>query len=105
MSEEIPQANPPTDEKERAAAERLNVQDLQIIRGVILSEASERWLKVARIMMRTEKALAERYPELSHIFYAEYLVRLVAECYLESRGNLLYMRFSEVRLPQLGGPS
>jgi len=39
-------------------------------------------------------------PKVPDIFYAERVRNLVAEGKLESQGNLLYMGFSEVRLPR-----
>lgn len=49
-----------------------------------------------KIVLSTDKALAERYPGLSNIFYAERLAHLVDEGHLDSQGDLNHMRFSEV---------
>src|SRR5688572_22739893 len=100
MSEEIPQANPPLSAKEQSAVARLNPAELQAIDAVILANASERWLKVARVVISTADALEQQHPGLSYIFYAQRLCKLAAAGRLESKGNLAYMRFSEVRLPQ-----
>ena len=44
--------------------------------------------------------LGEKYPQFSEVFYSERIGVLVDKGSLESQGNLLYMRFSEVKLPQ-----
>jgi hypothetical protein len=99
MSEEIPRANPPLSAEERSAVAKLTDTDLRAIDAAILANSSTRWLKVARVVFSTEHALSGRYPGLSYIFYAQRLIRLAEDGHLESKGNLEYMRFSEVRIP------
>ena len=100
MSEEIPIANPPLSAEEQSLAAQLTDADLQIIDSAIMTNSSNRWLKVARVVRQTEKVLSDQYPGLSYIFYAQRLIHLADEGRLESQGNLEYMRFSEVRVPQ-----
>jgi hypothetical protein len=100
MGEEIPVANEPLSDKERAAASKLTDADLQIIDAAILASSSSHWLKVARVVSSTEDILKNRYPDLSHVFYAQRLIQLSDAGQLESQGNLEYMRFSEVRIPR-----
>jgi hypothetical protein len=104
MNEEIPQANPPLTAEERAHVDSLTDADLQIVDAAILSEACNRWRKVARIAMRIEGVLNGRYPNLSYIFYAQRLRHLVERGLLESQGNPEYMRFSEARISTETGP-
>jgi hypothetical protein len=99
MSEEIPMANPPLSDEEQSVVAKLTDADLQAIDAEILANASPRWLKVARVVLWTEKALRDRYPGLSYIFYAQRLIRLAEKGRLDSQGNLEHMRFSEVRIP------
>jgi hypothetical protein len=99
MYKEIPEANPPLSSEEKSAVAKLTEDDLQIIDATILANASNRWNKVAWVVVMTEKALSDLHPGLSYIFYAQRLIRLSEEGHLESQGNLEYMRFSEVRLP------
>lgn len=99
MSEEIPQANPPLNAEEQAVAARLSPAELQAIDTVILANAAERWLKVAWVVLHTADAMEKQHPGLSCLFYAQRLCQLAAAGRLESKGNLAYMRFSEVRLP------
>jgi len=98
MEEEIPIANPPLSAEEQSVVANLSEMDLQAIDAAILENCSERWHKVARIVGRTEDALEKRFPGLSYVFYTLCLCQLVDEGQLDSQGNLLYMRFSEVRL-------
>jgi hypothetical protein len=99
MDEEIPMENPPLSVEEQSVATKLNEADRQVIEAAILANCSERWLKVARVVTRTEDALAKQYPGLSYVFYTQCLCRLVDEGRLESEGYLLWIRHSEVRLP------
>lgn len=100
MSEEIPEANPPLSVAEQSVVAHLNHADLQAIDATILAQASDHWLKVARVVGSTADALEVQYPGLSYVYYAQRLRQLVDDGRLESKGNLAYMRFSEVRLTQ-----
>ena len=95
----IPRANPPPSKEERAVAAKLTNADFRVIDAAILANASDRWLKVARVILRTEEALGDRFQGLSYIFYTRRLMWLVEQGRLESQGNLESMRFSEVRIP------
>lgn len=99
MDEEIPIANPPLTAEEQSFAAKLSDADLKAIDATVLANSSDEWLKVARVVARTTDALKNRYPNLSDVFYAQRLCQLVDKGRLHSQGNLLYMRFSEVRLP------
>ena len=98
MSKEIPIADPPLSTEEQLAASRLSDADLDVIDAAVLAGSSDRWRKVAWVVVLTKDALVDRYPDLSHTFFAQRVSRLVDEGHLESHGNLSYMRFSEVRL-------
>jgi hypothetical protein len=99
MNEEMPMANPPLTAEEKSVAAKLSDADVQAIDATILANSSDRWYKVARVVGSTEDALKLRYPGLSYVFYAHRLCQLVDERRLDSQGDVLYMRFSEVRLP------
>ena len=99
MNEEIPSANPPLTAEEQAAVDNLSDPDAQAIDAAILGNASVRWRKVALVVGLTEDVLKSRYPHLSYVFYAQRLCRLVKKGQLDSQGNVLHMRFGEVRLP------
>jgi len=51
------------------------------------------------VVSLASKKLGTRYPQFSYVFYAERIRALADFGRLESQGNLSYMRFSEVRLP------
>jgi hypothetical protein len=97
MSEEIPMANPPLSTEEQSVVARLNQADFQTIDATILTQASDRWRKVARVVGATADALQIQYPGLAYVFYTQRISQLVGDGRLVSKGNLSYMRFSEVR--------
>lgn len=103
MKEEVPIANPPLSSKEQSIVAKLSDVDLQAIDATILAVSSGGWFKVARVVTSAEDALQNRYPGLSYVFYTQRICQLVEARRLESQGNLLYMRFSEVRLPMQTG--
>lgn len=92
-------ANPPLSAEEQSAVAQLTDADLEAIDSAIMANASNRWLKAARVVRWTETALNERSPGLSDVFYAQRLILLAERGRLESQGNLEFMRFSEVRIP------
>ena len=51
------------------------------------------------VVIRAEEKLRGRYPQFSYVLYAERIRLLAKQGHLKSQGNLRYMRFSEVRLP------
>lgn len=97
---EIPIPNRSISAEEQAAVSLLSDEELSAIDDCILSHCSDQFLKVARIMLHTERELAHRFPKLSHVFYTLRLRHLVGAGHLDAAGNLDYMRFSEVRLAQ-----
>ena len=103
MSEEIPVANPPLTAEEQSAADKLSGPELLAVDKMILSNCSDRWLKVARVVTRSEDSLKNQHPALSFVFYTQRLRLLVDDWRLESRGDLSFIRFSEVRLPSQAG--
>jgi len=105
MSQEIPMANPPLSDEEQSVVARLTDTDLHAIDAAILANSSDRWLKVARVVLWTEESLSHRFPGLSYVFYAQRLIHLAEQGHLESQGNLEYMRFSEVRIPGATAPT
>jgi hypothetical protein len=97
---EVPVPNPPISAKELAAADLLSEQDLDSIDACILSHCAGHFFKVARIMLRTQNDLAERFPKLSYVFYTQRLKHLVDTARLDAAGDVFKVRFSEVRLAQ-----
>ena len=99
MTDEVPELNPPLSAEEQSAAASLTPEDFAYIDSAIISCASPRWQKVAMVIIRTIGKLEQRYPVFSSAFYVQRVQILADEGRLESQGDLDYMRFSEVKLP------
>ena len=100
MHRELPVPNDPMSPEEAAAFALLRKEEVKDIDDAILSCATAHWQKVARMVSLAEKKLGSKYPQFSYILYAERIRQLAEEGRLESQGDLSFMRFSEVRLPQ-----
>ena len=98
--EEIPEAEWPPDEEQQSRIDKLSADELQKIDEAILANSSTQWRKVARIVGAAMGDNSGIIPSIPDIFYAERVRKFVTAGKLESQGNLQYMRFSEVRLPQ-----
>ncbi|MFM2242676.1 MAG: hypothetical protein RLZ97_1531 [Verrucomicrobiota bacterium] len=94
---EVPIPNKPISALEKAAADLLGPQELEVIDACILSHCTDRFLKVARVILRTENELQHRFPKLSHIFYTQRLRHLVDTRHFQAAGDVVQMRFSEVQ--------
>jgi hypothetical protein len=99
MTREVPIPNPPLSRKEASAFTKLSQEDKAAIDQGILECVLPRWQKVAMVVIRAEEKLRGRYPQFSYVLYAERIRLLAKQGHLKSQGNLRYMRFSEVRLP------
>jgi hypothetical protein len=95
---EIPQAPAPLTPAERESVAALSAEQLAALDEVLLANTHDRWRKVAMVVSRAMDS-AELWPGVPDSFYAERVRGLVEQGLLESQGNLLYMRFSEVRRP------
>jgi len=99
---EIRQDPLPALTKEQKAREaQLTEEELRIIDQGLLSNACTRWRKVARVVGSTMMfGSPTRIDGVPDIFYAQRVRKLVESSRLESDGNLDYIGYSEVRLPQ-----
>ena len=95
--DEVPVATPSLTPEELLAVSKLNDSDLNVIYGVILSNCSEGWRKIALVVANTELELNRRFPALSYVFYAQCIRRLATEGRLELQGDPSFIRFSEIR--------
>lgn len=86
------------DAEEQATVDRLTAEQIQRIDDALLSDCTSRGHKVARIIGTAFKLLRDELPKVPGGFYSQRVQALVAEGKLDSRGDLDYMRFSEVRL-------
>lgn len=90
--------DPPLTPQQREVADGLSLEEIEEIDAMLLSQSSEKWRKVARVVGWTLMELNEKYPGLPDVFYSERVQFLVENQSLESKGNLKRMRYSEVRL-------
>jgi hypothetical protein len=99
----IPYKNPEPDgqltEEQQARVDQLTAEELQIIDDALLAEASTQFRKVARVVGFAMDVNKDSFKGIPDIFYASRVRKLVEEGRLVSQGNLEYMRFSEVKLP------
>ena len=84
---------------QEAKVAQLTDDEIQAIDDALLSYARPQWQKFAMVVARAMDDLNDQIPGIPDLFYAHRIRKLVKDGHLESQGNLLYMRFSEVRLP------
>ena len=98
-NKEIPKEDRNLSEEEKVLVKRLTSKELEYIDKTLLSNANNNWQKIAMLVAIVMKELKDKIKGLPDVFYSKRVRKLVEDGYLESRGNLKYMRFSEVRLP------
>jgi len=77
--------------------EQLTGEEIQAIDNALLSNAGERWRKVAKVVATTMMKLPARVEGIPDIYYSKRVQKLVKDGLLESQGDLSRMRYSEVR--------
>jgi hypothetical protein len=101
MNEHDVLPDPPLTADQSLLVSKLTQEELWAMDQELLAQAATTWRKVARLVGMTILALSERIPDVPDIYYAQRVRHLVEVGKLESQGNLLYMRYSEVRLPAM----
>ena len=86
--------------EQAAVAASLSSEMIGRIDAALLSHAKHHERKVAMIVGLTMRDRSVRVPGLPDLYYAERVKALVAKGDLVAEGNLDYMRYSEVRLPE-----
>jgi hypothetical protein len=86
--------------EQQAVVDQLSESEIRAIDEALLSNALPRWRKVAMIVGLTMSTRPNPRSNIPDVFYAQRVRSLVSDGRLESQGNLAYMGFSEVRLPQ-----
>jgi hypothetical protein len=99
MNEEISIPNGDLTEEQKIFVSNLSDEELNGVDQFILSIASYRWKKVAMLVATVMLDYPGAFDELPDVFYSLRIRKLVEDGKLELQGNLMYMRFSEVRLP------
>ena len=84
--------------EEEALVQTLTEGEVQEIDTALLSNACEKWRKVARVVGSTMSDLPNRVKGVPDVYYSLRIQELVRKGALESQGNLAHMRYSEVRL-------
>jgi hypothetical protein len=99
---EAPDGPPDTflDSEEEQIVDRLTPDDVRRIDEALLADCAIHARKVARIVATAWKALRDDLRDVPLGFYVRRVQAIVAAGRLESRGDLDYMRFSEVRRPR-----
>ena len=97
---EEPNEDGPLTDEQQERVNRLTAEELQTIDDSLMADASAQWRKVARIVGSALIANRDSIKNVPDIFYASRVRKLVEEGRLKSEGNLEFMRFSEVKLPE-----
>jgi hypothetical protein len=90
--------DPPLDADDLRAVAALTQDDLLAIDRALLASSSSDWRKVALVVASAMDAYPDQYLDIPDVFYSLRIRELVFDGWLEARGNLHRMRFSEVRL-------
>ncbi|MCG8089151.1 MAG: DUF3658 domain-containing protein [Candidatus Thiodiazotropha endolucinida] len=78
---------------------QLTGDEVQEIDMALLSNTNDKWCKVAMVVAKTMLKLPCRINGIPDIYYSQRIRKLVVEKKLSARGDLSYMRYSEVRKP------
>jgi len=85
------------DDEEQQVVAALSESQVSLIDSLLLADCAPSWRKVARIVGTALTKGSEELAEVPVGFFAQRVKALVESGKLESKGNLDYMRFSEVR--------
>jgi Protein of unknown function len=100
LQQEIPSPDPQLSAEEAALVSQLTDAQVTAIDSALMSHATLRGRKLAMLVGLAMSSIPNRAPGIPDLFYAQRVRKLVADGRLEAEGNLAFMRFSEVRLPQ-----
>jgi hypothetical protein len=90
----------PLDAAEQARVDALSPAQIAEIDHALLAAADRRWRKVAFVVGTVLVTRADLDGGVPDLYYAQRITRLVERGELESQGDLMRMRWSEVRLPR-----
>ena len=85
--------------EQRHLVDALSSTDVEAIDMALLAASSTQWRKVAFVVGAAWLLLESRFPGVPDVYFSERIRALVRSGKLSSQGNMLSMRFSEVRLP------
>jgi hypothetical protein len=82
---------------EDARVAKLSQAEMALIDAALLSQVSDDWRKVARVVGMAMLLMPDRPRGVPDVFFAKRVGLLVESGQLESQGDLRRMRFTEVR--------
>lgn len=85
--------------EDRAVIASLTSQQVSAIDAAVFARCDRHFRKVAYIVGSAMQEQVDRVMGVPDVFYAQRVRRLVEQGQLEAKGNLAYMRYSEVRVP------
>ena len=88
----------PLTTEEESLVQSLTEGEVHDIDNALLSNACEKWRKVALVVGATMSDLPNRVEGIPDVYYSLRIRELVRNGALQSQGNLSHMRYSEVRL-------
>lgn len=96
-----PAPDGPLNKEQQERCDQLTAEHIQKIDDALIANCSKQWRKVARVVGTSMSDTRDSIPNVPDIFYASRVRHLVDRGHLLADGNLDYMRFSEVKLPDL----
>ncbi|MCU7933189.1 MAG: DUF3658 domain-containing protein [Candidatus Thiodiazotropha sp. (ex Codakia rugifera)] len=100
MEPEFIAPDPELTSEQEALVRKLKKEDVVKIDKALISNASEKWRKIARIVAVTMNESLKHYPQIPDIYYAKRIRLLVKTGSLEAQGYTENMRYGEVRIPR-----
>ncbi len=97
---EEPEPDVPMTDEQQERVNGLTAEEIQNIDDSLMAGASTQFRKVARVVGIAMAVDSDSLKLVPDIFYASRVRKLVEEGRLLSQGNLEFMRFSEVKLPE-----
>lgn len=89
--------DPPLNQAQELAVSKLSASDVEKIDTELLANTGSSWRKVAMVVGLTMSKTQGQFNDIPDIYYSQRVANLVEQGHLESQGNLLQMRYSEVR--------
>ncbi|MGG5872622.1 DUF3658 domain-containing protein [Pseudomonas peli] len=88
---------PPLNQAQELAVSKLSASDVEKIDTELLANTGSSWRKVAMVVGLTMSKTQGQFNDIPDLCYSQRVANLVEQGHLESQGNLLQMRYSEVR--------
>ena len=98
MENEDFKPDPPLTEEQIVLVNDLAEDEVARIDKALLSNSSNQWRKVSRIVGTTMNAVTDRISGVPDVYYSQRIRHLIEQGLLEAQGNPNHMRHCEVRL-------